>query len=47
MKQILLVMNERMKFIIEDLDDNHLLIKTDMEYQVRQELETEVSVFQS
>ncbi|KAK0495656.1 nucleotide excision repair TFIIH subunit [Armillaria luteobubalina] len=41
-KQILLAMNERQTFIIEDLDDNHLLIKQEMEYYVRKELETEL-----
>ncbi|KAK0235241.1 hypothetical protein EDD85DRAFT_773152, partial [Armillaria nabsnona] len=42
-KQILLAMNERQTFIIEDLDDNHLLIKQEMEYYVRKELEAEAS----
>ncbi len=37
-------MNERQSFIVEDLDDNHLLIKAEMEYTVRRELEIEVSV---
>lgn len=41
-KQILLVMNEKQSFIIEDLDDHHLVIKADEEYRVRRELETEV-----
>ncbi|PBK71467.1 nucleotide excision repair TFIIH subunit [Armillaria solidipes] len=41
-KQILLAMNERQTFIIEDLDDNHLLIKQEMEYYVRKELEAEL-----
>jgi TFIIH basal transcription factor complex TTD-A subunit len=41
-KQILLTMNERQTFIIEDLDDYHLVIKGDEEYRVRQELEAEV-----
>ena len=41
-KQILLIMNERQGFIIEDLDDNHLVIKADEEYRVRRELEAEV-----
>ncbi len=36
-------MNERQTFIIEDLDDNHLLIKQEMEYYVRKELEAEAS----
>ncbi|KAF8874382.1 nucleotide excision repair, TFIIH, subunit [Mucidula mucida] len=41
-KQILLSMNERQSFIVEDLDDNHLLIKAEMEYTVRRELEIEL-----
>ena len=41
-KQILLVMNEKEPFIIDDLDDFHLVIKADEEYRVRSELETEV-----
>lgn len=35
-------MNEKDSFIIEDLDDHHLVIKADEEYRVRKELETEV-----
>ena len=42
-KQILLVMNEKQCFIIEDLDDHHLVIKADGEYCVRQDLEIEVN----
>jgi len=41
-KQILLTMNEKDIFIIEDLDDFHLLIKVDEEYRVRRQLETEL-----
>jgi TFIIH basal transcription factor complex TTD-A subunit len=41
-KQILLSMNEKSSFIIEDLDDHHLVIKADEEYRVRRELEVEV-----
>jgi len=41
-KQILLTMNEKQTFIIEDLDDYHLVIKSDEEYRVRQELEVEL-----
>ena len=41
-KQILLTMNERQSFIIEDLDDYHLVIKVDEEYRIRKELEIEV-----
>jgi len=44
-KQILLTMNDKDKFIIEDLDDNHMVIKADEEYRVRKELEVEVCVF--
>lgn len=42
MKQILLVMNEKQSFIIEDLDEYHLVIKADEEYRVRRDLEVEV-----
>lgn len=35
-------MNEKSSFIIEDLDDHHLVIKADEEYRVRKELEVEV-----
>ena len=41
-KQILLTMNEKDPFVIEDLDDYHLVIKADEEYRVRRELEAEV-----
>ena len=41
-KQILLMLNEKHSFIIEDLDDYHLVIKADDEYRVRKELEAEV-----
>lgn len=41
-KQILLSMNEKQSFIIEDLDDHHLVIKADEEYRVRKELEAEL-----
>jgi TFIIH basal transcription factor complex TTD-A subunit len=44
-KQILLVMNDKEPFIIDDLDDFHLVIKADEEYRVRSELETEVCLF--
>lgn len=37
-------MNERQAFIIEDLDDYHLIIKADEEYRVRSELDTEVRI---
>ena len=42
-KQILLSMNEKRSFIIEDLDEHHVVIKADEEYRVRKELESEVS----
>jgi TFIIH basal transcription factor complex TTD-A subunit len=35
-------MNEKDAFVIEDLDDYHLVIKADEEYRVRRELEAEV-----
>lgn len=35
-------MNEKENFIIEDLDEYHLVIKAEQEYRVRKELETEV-----
>jgi TFIIH basal transcription factor complex TTD-A subunit len=41
-KQILLTMNEKENFIIEDLDDFHLVIKADQEQRVRAELDNEV-----
>ncbi|OSC98878.1 hypothetical protein PYCCODRAFT_1374376, partial [Trametes coccinea BRFM310] len=41
-KQILLALNEKENFIIEDLDDYHVVIKADQEYRVRRELEQEL-----
>ncbi|KAJ2912743.1 hypothetical protein MD484_g7679, partial [Candolleomyces efflorescens] len=41
-KQILLAMDEKQKFIIEDLDDYHIVIKVDDEYRVRKELDIEL-----
>jgi TFIIH basal transcription factor complex TTD-A subunit len=41
-KQILLVKNQEQNFIIEDLDDYHLLIKSDEEERIRRMLDTEV-----
>ncbi|KAJ7595905.1 TFIIH subunit TTDA/Tfb5 [Mycena floridula] len=41
-KQILLTLNEKHPFILEDLDDHHLVIKADEEYRVRRELEVEL-----
>lgn len=41
-KQILLTMNDKQSFIIEDLDENHVVIKADEEWRVRLELEAEV-----
>jgi TFIIH basal transcription factor complex TTD-A subunit len=43
-KQILLMMNEKKSFIIEDLDNHHLVIKADEEFRVREELNQEVCV---
>lgn len=37
-------MNEKDPFIIEDLDEYHLIIKADEEYRVRKELEAEVCI---
>jgi hypothetical protein len=37
-------MNEKEPFIIEDLDDFHLVIKADEEYRVRSQLEVEVRI---
>ena len=44
MKQILLTMNEKQSFIIEDLDDYNVVIKADEEYAVRRDLDIEVSL---
>ncbi|KAL5521105.1 hypothetical protein ACEPAG_9027 [Sanghuangporus baumii] len=41
-KQILLTLNEKQSFVIEDLDDFHLVIKADEEFRVRRQLETEL-----
>lgn len=38
-------MDEKQSFIIQDLDDNHLLIKADEEDRVRRELDAEVCSF--
>ena len=38
-------MNEKRSFIIEDLDEHHVVIKADEEYRVRKELESEVRSF--
>ena len=35
-------MDEKQSFIIQDLDDNHILIKADEEERVRRELDAEV-----
>ena len=43
-KQLLVNMDEKQSFIIQDLDDNHLLIKADEEDRVRRELDAEVRV---
>lgn len=41
-KQILLALNEQRSFIIEDLDDYHLVIRADDEGQIRRMLEDEL-----
>ncbi|KAF8512295.1 hypothetical protein BU17DRAFT_54113, partial [Hysterangium stoloniferum] len=41
-KQLLVNMDEKQHFIIQDLDDNNLLIKADEEDRVRRELEAEL-----
>ncbi|KDR79147.1 hypothetical protein GALMADRAFT_63021, partial [Galerina marginata CBS 339.88] len=41
-KQILLLLNEKESFIIEDLDEYHIVIKAEEEYRVRRELEAEL-----
>lgn len=44
-KQILLAKNQQQHFIIEDLDDYHLLIKVEEEDRIRRMLDTEVPAF--
>ncbi|EJD07932.1 nucleotide excision repair, TFIIH, subunit [Fomitiporia mediterranea MF3/22] len=41
-KQILLTLNEKQSFIVDDLDDFHVVIKADMEFNVRRQLEAEL-----
>jgi len=41
-KQILLAKNQEQNFVIEDLDDYHLLIKAEEEDRVRRMLDTEL-----
>ncbi|TEB30944.1 nucleotide excision repair, TFIIH, subunit [Coprinellus micaceus] len=41
-KQILLALNEQKSFIIEDLDDYHLVIRADDEVAIRRMLEDEL-----
>ncbi|KAH9915432.1 nucleotide excision repair TFIIH subunit [Epithele typhae] len=41
-KQILLTMNDKEHFIIEDLDDVHVVIKAEAEWKVRRDLEVEL-----
>ncbi|KAI0339243.1 nucleotide excision repair TFIIH subunit [Trametopsis cervina] len=41
-KQILLTMNEKQSFIIEDLDDHTVVIQAEEERRVRMELEAEL-----
>lgn len=40
-------MNEKDNFIVEDLDDFHVIIKADEEYRVRKQLEVEVRRYPS
>ena len=48
-KQILVTLDERpgQSFIIEDLDEFHVLIRADEEQRVKRELEAEVCPFSS
>jgi len=41
-KQILLAKNQEQNFVIEDLDDYHVLIKADEEHRLRRMLEVEL-----
>jgi len=41
-KQILLAKNQEQNFVIEDLDDYHLLIKADEEDRIRRMLDVEL-----
>ncbi|PWN99219.1 nucleotide excision repair, TFIIH, subunit [Tilletiopsis washingtonensis] len=41
-KQLILQLNERMRFVIQDLDETHLLVSTDRVEWMRIELETEL-----
>jgi len=48
-KQILVTLDERpgQSFIIEDLDEFHVLVRADEEQRVRRELEAQVRIFSS
>ncbi|KAI0037110.1 nucleotide excision repair TFIIH subunit [Vararia minispora EC-137] len=41
-KQILLMLNNRQPFILQDLDEFHVVIKAELEAWVRSQLETEL-----
>lgn len=43
MKQLILVMNEERNFLIQDLDETHLLVSADSVEMIREQLEEEVS----
>lgn len=44
-KQLILAIDERLHFVIQDLDDTHLLISTESVEEMREQLELEVSLF--
>lgn len=48
-KQILVTLDERpgQSFIIEDLDEFHVLVRADEEQRVKRELEAQVCIFSS
>ncbi|CEH18040.1 nucleotide excision repair tfiih subunit [Ceraceosorus bombacis] len=41
-KQLILAINERVRFVIQDLDETHLLISTDKVEWMRIELDSEL-----
>lgn len=42
-KQLILVMNEERNFLIQDLDETHLLVSADSVEMIKEQLEDEVS----
>lgn len=42
-KQLILVMNEERNFLIQDLDETHLLVSADSVEMIKEQLEEEVS----